>query len=190
MWILVPLGNPGETYTATRHNLGRLMLQRWMADHRPEPRLLHPFRSGALYGLGDPYLSLVPGTYMNHSGQTVAEAVAAGFEPGRMILLADDKDLPLGLGRFRPSGGDGGHNGLRSVHAHLGGDAIARLRLGIGPYERPLADFVLGEWTDAEWDRIEALDEPFGRFMTLLGQIDDPTELMGKVNAQAFWNNV
>ena len=187
MWLLVPLGNPGAEYTPTRHNLGRLMLQRWMAAHAPHAAMVQRFRTGTLYGLGEPFQALVPGTYMNLSGQTCAEAVAAGFKPERMILLHDDKDLPLGLGRFRPSGSDGGHNGLKSVFACLGTQDVHRLRLGIGPLQRPLVDFVLGEWTPAEWERIEAMDAPFARFMDLLARIEHLGALNTTVNAETFW---
>jgi peptidyl-tRNA hydrolase, PTH1 family len=173
LFVLVPLGNPGAAYTATRHNLGRLMLQRWMDAHCPRPGVVHTFQTGALYRLKHPFLALVPGTYMNLSGQACAEAVKAGFEPGRMILLHDDKDLPLGEGRFRLSGSDGGHNGLKSVFQHLGTQDVPRLRLGIGPFERPLVDFVLGEWTPAEWDLLDALDAPFAAFMDLLAGTSD-----------------
>ena len=187
MWLLVPLGNPGAAYTPTRHNLGRLMLQRWMAGHCPHPGAAHRFKTGTIYALGEPFLALVPGTYMNLSGQACAEAVAAGFEPERMILLYDDKDLPLGLGRFRPSGSDGGHKGLKSVFACLGRQEIYRLRLGIGPFQRPLVDFVLGEWTPEEWARIEAMDAPFAAFMELLAKTQDLGALAATVNAETFW---
>jgi PTH1 family peptidyl-tRNA hydrolase len=180
VFLLVPLGNPGTAYAATRHNLGRLMLQRWMEVHCPKPAVVHTFSTGALYRLKHPFLALVPGTYMNLSGQVCAEAVKAGFEPGRMVLLYDDKDLPLGEGRFRLTGSDGGHNGLKSVFEHLGTRDIPRLRLGIGPFERPLVDFVLGEWTEGEWDRIETMDEPFARFMDLLASEEDPAALAGR----------
>ncbi len=186
-WILLPLGNPGEEYKATRHNLGRLLLQRWMGRHCPSPGAVHSFQTGTLYCLGSPFLALVPGTYMNLSGQVVAEALKAGFDPSRMVVLLDDKDLPLGLGRFRPEGSAGGHNGLQSVIEHLGTERVARLRLGIGPFVRPLHQYVLGEWTEAERAHIEALDAPFARFMDLLAGCDDLTELAGRVNGAAFW---
>jgi peptidyl-tRNA hydrolase, PTH1 family len=189
-WILVPLGNPGDEYVATRHNLGRLMLQRWMDQHRLKPGRIHAFKTGNLYALGDPFLALVPATYMNLSGQACAEAVAAGFDPRRMILLHDDKDLPLGLGRFRLTGGNAGHNGLASVFERLGTQDIARLRLGIGPYQRPLHEFVLGEWMEEEWKRIDALDAPFSRFMDLLERAKDLEELPGLMNAGTFWDPV
>ena len=180
MFVLVPLGNPGAAYTATRHNLGRIMLQRWMEAHCPAPAVVRAFGAGTLYRLKGPLLALVPGTYMNLSGQACAEAARAGFEPGCMVLLHDDKDLPLGEGRFRLSGSDGGHNGLKSVFEHLGTQDVPRLRLGIGPFPRPLVDFVLGEWTDPEWARLDAMDEPFARFMDQLAHCEDLRSLAGR----------
>ena len=188
-WILVPLGNPGDEYATTRHNLGRLMLQRWMDPHCRKPGRVHAFKTGNLYTLGDPFLTLVPSTYMNLSGQTCAEAVEAGFDPKRIVLFHDDKDLPLGLGRFRLTGGAAGHNGLTSVFDHLGTQDVARLRLGIGPYQRPLHEFVLGDWAEEEWKIIDALDAPFSRFMDALASCEDLETLPGVVNAEAFWNS-
>lgn len=186
-WILVPLGNPGEAYAATRHNLGRLLLQRWMDPHGRQPSRLRAFRTGNLYRLDETCLALVPSTYMNLSGQVCAEAAAAGYAPARMVLLQDDKDLPLGLGRFRLKGGAGGHRGLASVLECLGTEGIARLRLGIGPYRRPLDEFVLGEWAEEEWPLIEALEAPFAGFMARLAQAASLEELPGAVNAESFW---
>ncbi|MDR3682476.1 MAG: aminoacyl-tRNA hydrolase, partial [Geothrix sp.] len=182
MWTLVPLGNPGPEYQDTRHNLGRLLLQRWMADRNLAPAPKQRFPSGTLYPLTDRLQALVPTTYMNLSGEACAQAAAAGLYPRRMVLLYDDKDLPLGTGRFRMNGSDGGHNGLRSVFECLGTRDIARLRLGIGPFRRPLVDFVLEPWTDPEWDRIDALDAPFARFLDLLGGTGDLATLADKVN--------
>jgi PTH1 family peptidyl-tRNA hydrolase len=189
MWTLLPLGNPGQDYADTRHNLGRLMLQRWLAAHCPKPSVSRRFQTGTLYALDTRFQALVPGTYMNLSGQTCAEAVAAGLDPARLILLYDDKDLPLGLGRFRLSGSDGGHNGLKSVFASLQRPDLPRLRLGIGPFQRPLVDFVLGRWTEDEWARIDALDQPFARFLDLLASATDLAALAGKVNGEAFWTS-
>jgi PTH1 family peptidyl-tRNA hydrolase len=186
MWLLVPLGNPGEEYTATRHNLGRLMLMRWMQEHCPKPRVARRLRTGTIYQVSPAFQALVPGTYMNLSGLACAEA-AASCAPERMILLYDDKDLPLGQGRFRLSGSDGGHNGLKSVFAELQRQDLARLRLGIGPFQRPLVDFVLGEWSGPEWALIDAMDAPFARFMQLLQATDDLGGLAGTVNPASFW---
>ncbi len=186
-WVLVPLGNPGDEYATTRHNLGRLMLQRWMDPHCQQPSRLRALPSGNLYDLGAPFLALVPATYMNLSGQACGEAVAAGCDPKRMILLHDDKDLPLGVGRFRLNGSAAGHNGLASVFERLGTQDIPRLRLGIGPFQRPLHEFVLGEWSEGEWRILDAMDAPFAKFMDRLGRAERLEELPGEVNAEAFW---
>jgi len=188
MWTLVPLGNPGPEYQDTRHNLGRLLLQRWMADRNLAPAPLKRFPSGTLYPLTGGLQALVPGTYMNLSGEACVQAAAAGIYPRRLVLLYDDKDLPLGTGRFRLDGSDGGHNGLRSVFQCLETMDIARLRLGIGPFERPLVDWVLGHWTDPEWERIDELDAPFARFLELLGGAGDLNTLANQVNPATFWN--
>jgi PTH1 family peptidyl-tRNA hydrolase len=188
MWTLIPLGNPGPDYAATRHNLGRLVLQRWMADRGLAPAPAKPFPSGALYPLADNLQALVPSTWMNLSGEACAQAEGAGLYARRMVLLYDDKDLPLGLGRFRLDGSDGGHNGLKSVFQYLGTEKIARLRLGIGPFQRPLHDFVLGEWSEAEWDRIEALDAPFAAFLEKLAAAEALEDLANQVNGERFWS--
>lgn len=187
MWTLVPLGNPGTEYQDTRHNLGRLLLQRWMADRDLAPASRKRFPSGSLYPLTDRLQALVPSTYMNLSGEACAQAAAAGIYPRRMVLLYDDKDLPLGLGRFRLDGSHGGHNGLRSVFECLDTPDIARLRLGIGPFQRPLVDFVLEHWTDPEWEHLDALDAPFARFLDLLSSTEDLGTLANQVNPAAFW---
>lgn len=188
VWTLVPLGNPGVEYENTRHNLGRLALLRWMEAKGLAPKKAKKLPSGTLYGLTDQLQALVPATYMNLSGHVCAEAMKAGLNPSRLVMLYDDKDLPLGFGRFRLDGSHGGHNGVRSVQEAVGTEApLPRLRLGIGPFERPLADFVLGTWTDPEWDRIEALDAPFARFLDLLAGTEDAASLPNQVNAEAFW---
>jgi len=187
MWTLVPLGNPGPEYQDTRHNLGRLLLQRWMAERSLAPTPMKRFPSGTLYPLSPQLQALVPSTYMNLSGEACAQAAAVGLYPRRMVLLHDDKDLPLGLGRFRLNGSDGGHNGLRSVFELLGSQDIARLRLGIGPFQRPLADFVLEPWTEPEWARLDALDAPFARFLDLLAHTEDLSTLGNLVNPAEFW---
>jgi PTH1 family peptidyl-tRNA hydrolase len=187
VWTLVPLGNPGPDYAATRHNLGRLMLQRWMEDRGLAPKPARKFPSGNLYPLMDRLQALVPTTYMNLSGEACAQADGAGIYARRMVLLYDDKDLPLGLGRFRLDGSDGGHNGLKSVFHHLGTEKVARLRLGIGPFQRPLHDFVLGEWTEAEWDRIEGMDAPFEAFLDRLAAAEELGALGNQVNGEPFW---
>lgn len=186
MWTLLPLGNPGPDYALTRHNLGRLLLLRWIEARGIRPSVRTELPTGTLYALTERLQALVPATWMNLSGQALREAVAAGLALERVVVLLDDKDLPLGLGRFRPDGSHGGHNGLRSV-LEAAGATVARLRLGIGPFARPLHDFVLGTWTEEEERALEALEAPFAAFLEQLAGCVDPADLPGKVNAEVFW---
>jgi len=187
-WILVPLGNPGAEYAQTRHNLGRLMLQRWLAarDLRPEPLKL--FQTGTLYAISPGIRALVAATYMNLSGQVCSEARGAGIPLDRLMVIFDDKDLPLGTGRFRRKGRPNGHNGLASIMEHLGSEDLGRLRLGIGPFLRPLHEYVLGDWTGEEQAILDRLDSPFARVMEHLAHTDDPDILAGKINQECVWS--
>ena len=158
--LLVGLGNPGDKYAGTRHNVG------FMACERLAAAAGVPFKNQAkLQGLfcevgqGASRLRLLmPQTFMNESGRSIRAALDwYGLEPGQLLLLVDDMDLPLGRLRLRASGGAGGHNGLRSTIAHLGGQDFARLRIGIGapsanPVERKerTVSHVLGRFQAAE----------------------------------------
>ena len=158
--LLVGLGNPGDRYAGTRHNVGFLVLDRLAANagasFRPQPRLQGEL---ADVGSGDQRLRLLkPTTYMNSSGQSVRASLDwFGWGPEQVLVIVDDMDLPLGRLRLRASGSAGGHNGLRSIIQHLGSDAFARLRIGIGaPGESPVerrertVGHVLGRFTDGE----------------------------------------
>jgi len=189
MWTLVPLGNPGDEYALTRHNLGRLLLERWIGAEGLKPARLKKFNSGVLFRLTPQLQALVPVTYMNLSGEACEQASAAGIPAERQILLYDDKDLPLGLGRLRQDGNHGGHNGLRSAMEHQGTTSLPRLRLGIGPKPpaTSLHDFVLGSWTPEEMVRIQAMDRPFAAFLERLERAQDLGKLASLVNAVNFW---
>jgi len=184
---LVPLGNPGPEYQDTRHNLGRLMLQRWMADRGLASRAKKRFGVGYALPLTDQLQALVPSKLHELSGEACLQASSAGHYPRRLVLLHDDKDLPLGTGRFRMNGSDGGHNGLRSVFECLGTQDIARLRLGIGPFQRPLVDFVLEPGRVPEWDQIDAMDAPFAGSLICWVETEDLLTLADKVNPAGFW---
>lgn len=133
--LLVGLGNPGDRYTDTRHNVGFLALDRLAEREHGGFR-----QQGRLHGLladvgsGPQRLRLLkPQTYMNDSGRSIRAALDwFGLTPQQILVLVDDMDLPLGRLRLRASGSAGGHNGLRSSIAHLGTEAFARLRIGIG----------------------------------------------------------
>jgi PTH1 family peptidyl-tRNA hydrolase len=124
---------------------------------------------------------------MNLSGLACMEAIKLGYDFKRTIIIYDDKDLSLSLGRFRINGSAGGHNGLKSIFEQLKCHNVPRLRLGIGPFTRPLVDFVLEKWTRSEWDSVVSMDVFFNRFMELLYTTDSLDLLMNTINSAAFW---
>jgi PTH1 family peptidyl-tRNA hydrolase len=146
---IVGLGNPGARYERTRHNAGWILL-----DHIAEREGFGPFRrTGPAMAnkgiLGKAPVRLVkPITFMNLSGEALRNLRSPNWDPGEdLLVLVDEAALPLGTFRIRPGGSAGGHNGLKSIEAHLRRQDYARLRIGVGPkppeYE-DLADFVLG----------------------------------------------
>lgn len=168
--LVVGLGNPGSRYAGTRHNVGFMVLERLAA--REQVAFRQQARLSALaadVGSGERRLRLLmPQTFMNDSGRAIRAALDwYGLQPAQMLLLVDDMDLPLGRLRLRVSGGAGGHNGLRSTIAHLGGQDFPRLRIGIGapasnPVERKqrTVGHVLGRFSPAEQPVLEqVLDE-------------------------------
>ena len=158
--LLVGLGNPGDKYAGTRHNVGFMALERLAAQAGgsfKQQSKLHGLL--AEVGVGARRLRLLmPQTFMNDSGRSIRAALDwFDLEPAQMLVLVDDMDLPLGRLRLRTSGGAGGHNGLRSTIAHLGGQEFPRLRIGIGapalnPVERKqrTVGHVLGRFAPAE----------------------------------------
>jgi PTH1 family peptidyl-tRNA hydrolase len=187
-WALLPLGNPGDEYALTRHNLGRLMLQRWMDKLTEASAQIHRLHYGAIYSLNDSFVALVPSTYMNLSGHALREAMKNGLPLSRALVIYDDKDLPLGTGRLSLSGGPGGHKGVQGLIEGAGSEDFARLRLGIGPFARPLREWVLGEWAPGDWAAIEQMDTPFGEFLSRLAKGVPLPDLQSQVNGRAFWS--
>ncbi len=139
MRLIVGLGNPGTRYRDTPHNAGFVVVDRFAERHHlgEETRKFQGrFRRGRVDS--EDVAVLKPDTYMNLSGESVAEAVRYLPLEGRdTILVFDDMDLPGGRIRIRPGGGSGGHHGIQSVIDHLGTDAFTRLRVGVGRPEHP-----------------------------------------------------
>ena len=133
--IIVGLGNPGEKYSNTRHNVGFMALQllakRENISFKYQPKV---FGQIADIGFnGKPLKFLKPQTFMNESGKSIRAALDwFKFSPDELLILVDDMDLPLGRLRLRAQGSSGGHNGLNSAIKHLGTSNFPRLRIGIG----------------------------------------------------------
>ena len=160
-WIVAFLGNPGPKYENTRHNAG------FMAGAAMEKllgvrmdRLRHRALTARAEVGGRGVLLMEPQTYMNLSGESIGEAARFyKVPPERVIVISDEMALPPGSVRVRASGSAGGHNGLKSVIAHLGTDKFPRIRLGIGEPEYDSVDWVLGRFTGRDAEAVAAACE-------------------------------
>ena len=132
--IVIGLGNPGEKYAGTRHNVGFRCID--LVAQRAEMKLNDKRKQTALGQgrlAGESVVLAKPRTFMNHSGVAARYLVDRfGTKPDRLLVVMDDMDLPLGKVRLKASGGSGGHNGLNSISAELGTADYPRLRIGIG----------------------------------------------------------
>jgi PTH1 family peptidyl-tRNA hydrolase len=152
--LVVGLGNPGPSYTATRHNAGFFVVD-LLAERIGARFKAHKGRADVVEArlAGVPLVLAKPKSYMNDSGGPVV-AVARFYKvpAERIAIVHDDLDLPYGTVRLKLGGGDGGHNGLRSATAALGTNEYLRVRFGIGrpPGRQDPADFVLREFSSAE----------------------------------------
>jgi PTH1 family peptidyl-tRNA hydrolase len=160
--LVVGLGNPGPEYEGTRHNIGFVVVgrlaERWDCSLRRKWRFTaevgEATRPTGKVGLARPQ------TFMNRSGAAVAGLLRwLKLSPSELLVVVDDADLPLGQIRLRLAGGSGGHNGLRSVIAALGGvEEFARLRVGIGrrgPVGADITGHVLGKFAAVERAAVE-----------------------------------
>ncbi|MEG2420118.1 MAG: aminoacyl-tRNA hydrolase [Oscillospiraceae bacterium] len=154
-WLLVFLGNPGDKYENTRHNVG------WRVGDALAERCNIPVQKLKFKALtntavvgGQTALFMKPVTYMNLSGEAVGEAARFyKVPPDHVLVVSDDVSMPIGKLRIRLNGSAGGHNGLKSIQSHLGTDAYPRLKIGVGEKPHPdydLADWVLGKFVGAD----------------------------------------
>lgn len=152
--LVVGLGNPGSAYEGTRHNVGFQVVKMWAAKQDLSFRAAAHLSAELAQGkVGEmKVLLLLPMTYMNSSGEAVRLCVdyfKVSLED--LLIVCDDIALPLEEMRLRLEGSAGGHNGLKSIEAHLGTQKYPRLRIGIGDRaEGDLSDHVLGRFTEQE----------------------------------------
>lgn len=184
MKLVVGLGNPGRQYERTRHNAGWMVLDRLAQRHAAAERVKSRFHADTLEARlgGERCVLIKPVTWMNRSGQSVAEAVRFyKAEPlGDLLVVTDDLALPVGAIRVRARGGSGGHNGLSDIARVLGGEEWARLRVGIGakPAFMDQADWVLSRFAEQERAPLEAAIE----------RAADAAELWAAEGAEAAMN--
>ena len=152
--LIVGLGNPGETYRDTRHNVGYMVLDE--VARRMSTTFQHEKRWNCMLARSGATWLLKPLTFMNLSGEAVASvAHFYKLKPAETLVAFDDVDMPVGSLRLRPSGSAGGHNGMRSIISLLGTDEFPRLKLGIAaeggrPAGHKLSGHVLGRFSEDE----------------------------------------
>lgn len=154
--LIVGLGNPEPKYDKTRHNIGfelvDTLAKSWQMDWQKNRRFQGLFAEGTTIR-GNKIRLLKPLTYMNRSGQSV-RAVTDWYKltPSSLLVVYDDMDLPLGKLRLRMSGSAGGHNGMKSIIAHVGKQNFPRLRIGIGKStgKQETVSHVLGKFSPTE----------------------------------------
>lgn len=161
-YIIAGLGNPGRTYTRTRHNTGFLCMDTVCETyHAVTDRARFQALCGEAVIAGARCLLMRPQTMMNLSGAAVADAAEFYKIPaGHVIVLSDDINLNVGAMRVRTKGSDGGQKGIRSIINCLGTDEFPRIRFGVGQKPNPdydLADWVLSNFSPAELDKLKEL---------------------------------
>ena len=164
-WLLVGLGNPGAKYESTRHNVGFLAVDKLAELERFKFSKLRfkAWTATAELG-GQKVLVMKPQTYMNLSGEAVGQAARFyKIPPEHVLVISDDISLPIGKVRIRSGGSAGGHNGLKSIIAHLGSDQFPRIKVGVGMPDN--ADYDIADWVtgrpmgDEQKPLMEALDK-------------------------------
>ena len=183
MKLFVGLGNPGAKYAANRHNIGFMAVERIAADHGfgPWKRAYQGLVSEGRLG-DEKVVLLKPETFMNLSGQSVrAAADFYKLTAADITVFHDELDLAPGKMRLKAGGGHAGHNGLRSIHGHMG-EAYARVRLGIGHpgHKDAVANYVLHDFAKADQDWLE----------DLLRGISDGAVALAAGDGQRFMNAV
>jgi len=178
MRLLVGLGNPGSEHVGNRHNVGFMVVQE-IARRHGFPQWRRRFQGVATEGTigSERVLLLLPGTYMNESGRAVGEAAHFYKLPlSDIAVVHDELDLPPGKVRVKAGGGIAGHNGLRSITAHVGND-YRRVRVGIGhPGDKSrVYGYVLSDFAKDERPWVEALIEVIADNAGLLARGEDNT---------------
>ena len=154
MILFVGLGNPGDKYAASRHNVGFMILDRFANQRRI---VFNQHKYDSLLGrstiCGQELILLKPLTYMNLSGTAVLKAVRSlKLTAEQVFVVYDDIDLPLGRVRIRTGGGSAGHNGIKSISEMLGSEEFPRMRVGVGrpPEDQDPADYVLESFSHVD----------------------------------------
>ena len=175
-WLVVGLGNPGDRYAGTRHNVGyevaRLAAQRWDLP-KPKKRYAGVYTDGRISPGGPRVGLLLPQTYVNEAGNSVGPARGAlKLDLDRIVVVHDEIDLPFGRIEARLGGGLAGHNGLKSLKAGLGSADFRRIRVGVGRPESTdpeiVSSYVLSRFREPKEEVWELIERAAGELERLL----------------------
>jgi PTH1 family peptidyl-tRNA hydrolase len=183
--LVVGLGNPGEGYARTRHNVGFLVADR-LALALGAPFSVRKFAAelAEVRAGTERVFVMKPQTFMNHSGEAVGAALRYWkIDLDDLVVVHDDLELDPFRVQLKIGGGDGGHNGIKSVNAHVGGRDYARVRVGVGrpPPAMDPADYVLGQWKRADDAAVEEAVERAAAATRLCVELG-ATKAMNQVN--------
>lgn len=158
MFLIVGLGNPGSQYENTRHNIGFKVVDNIAKEYNIEfSRQKFKGICGEGFINGEKVILLKPTTYMNLSGESVREVIDFyKLSNDNVLVIYDDISLDVGRLRIREKGSAGGHNGIKSIIAHLGTDIFPRIKVGVGQPNVDLVNYVLGKFSKEE---MEVLNE-------------------------------
>ena len=184
MKLVVGLGNKGREYENTRHNMGFMLVDRYLQYKNITDKFKEKFNAMYIETTinNEKVIFIKPMTYMNNSGIAVRSFVDFyKLNSEDVLVISDDLDLDLGKFRLRRNGSSGGHNGLKSIISHLGTDNFKRLRIGISNDKDDVINYVLSKFSKKELNDIDTM------FDTLVDVLDDYfvmdfTSLMSKYN--------
>ena len=184
MKLIVGLGNIGKEYENTRHNMGFMLVDRYL-EYKNIP-LKFKEKLNAMYVEttinNEKVIFIKPTTYMNNSGMAVRAFLDFyKLDVQDILVISDDLDLDLGKFRLRRNGSSGGHNGLKSIISHLNSDDFKRLRIGISNDKDDVINYVLSKFSKKELNEIDTM---FNTLVTVLDDyfVMDFTSLMSKYN--------
>ena len=185
-YLIVGLGNPGAQYENTRHNIGFDVLNKLAKDSEVSFKVDRFCEKTEIKYKGRTIILIKPTTFMNLSGKAVQYWLQKEKIPvERLLVISDDLALPFGKLRLKPKGSDGGHNGLKDIQSVLQTSLYSRLRFGVGSefVRGRQSDFVLGKWSDDEFQQLEQRVElcvEFIKSFTTIGVSMTMSALNGK----------
>ena len=165
MKIIVGLGNPGDIYNNTRHNVGYLVLDSYLGDVKWKNKFNAEYYEENI--AGEKVLFVKPLTYMNLSGDSVVQFVNYyNIDIDDLLVIQDDLDLVFGTYKIKTNSSDGGHNGIKSIINRLSSKGFARLKIGIS-HDRSIdtKDYVLGNFSKKEMDEFKVLQDTYNKII-------------------------